>query len=219
MDDLRIAIPKGRNLKPSVELLNYIGIDFRELLTPSRKLLIKGANSNVEAVIVRDADIPTYVEQGAADIGIAGSDQLAEQRKDLYEPVDLKFGYCKMVVAAPKEFLRANQAKEFSHLKIATKFPTITEEYFLKRGIEIEVIKLYGSIELAPLTDLSEQIVDLVSTGETLRENGLVAIEDIMDVTARLVVNRASMRVKAKTIKRIINLIRDAISQMDLAEH
>jgi ATP phosphoribosyltransferase len=155
-------------------------------------------------MIVRATDVPTYVEYGCADLGIVGKDTLLEQEKDLYEPLDLKFGFCRMVVAEPAELSRNDDPAGWTSIRIATKYPNFTEKYFNGKGVQVEIIKLYGSIELAPLVGLSERIVDLVSTGETLKQNGLVEVETIAEITTRLIVNRASLKTKHKRITEII---------------
>jgi ATP phosphoribosyltransferase len=154
---------------------------------------------------VRATDVPTYVEYGCADIGVVGKDTLLEQMKDLYEPLDLNFGYCRLVVAEPKELREQDDPATWSNIRVATKYPNVTEKYFASKGIQVELIKLYGSIELAPLVNLSERIVDLVSTGATLRDNGMVEVETIAEVTTRLIVNRASLKTKHERISKIIN--------------
>jgi ATP phosphoribosyltransferase len=202
---LTIAIPKGRILQDSVELFGKIGIDCQELLGDSRKLIFENSAQRMRYMIVRATDVPTYVEYGCADLGIVGKDTLLEQEKDVYEPLDLKFGYCRMVVAEPAELSRNDDPSGWTSIRIATKYPNFTERYFTARGIQVEVIKLYGSIELAPLVGLSERIVDLVSSGETLRENGLVEVETIAEITTRLIVNRASLKTRHKRITGIID--------------
>ena len=152
--------------------------------------------------------MPTYVEYGAADIGIVGKDVLLEQGKDVYEPVDLKYGYCQIVIAKPEKEKLFEGKEGLSKLRIATKYPNITERYFSQKGAQAEIIKLYGSIEIAPLTGLSDRIVDLISTGRTLKENGLVVVERVAESTARLIVNRASMKIKYKRIKEIIEAVK-----------
>ena len=212
MDQITIAIPKGRNLKPSVEIFKSIGLDVSVIVEDTRKLLAALPEENVKFLVIRDTDIPTYVEYGAADIGVAGRDVLAEQGRDLYEPLDFKFGFCRMVLAEPKELRAGDDPSKWTHIRVATKFPKITENYFKGKGIQVEIIKLYGSIELAPLVGLSERIVDLVSTGRTLKENGLVEVEEIMKVTARLIVNRASLKTKYERVSYIIEELRSIIS-------
>ena len=203
-DWITIAIPKGRILEESVALFGTIGIDCKELLSDSRKLIFENTEQKMRYMIVRATDVPTYVEYGSADLGVVGKDTLMEQDKDLYEPLDLKFGYCRMMVAEPAGLARNDDPSGWSHIRIATKYPHVAESYFAAKGIQVEIIKLYGSIELAPLVGLSERIVDLVSTGETLKQNGLVEVETIAEITTRLIVNRASLKTKHKRITKII---------------
>jgi ATP phosphoribosyltransferase len=203
-DFITIAIPKGRILQESVALFKKIGIDCEELLSDTRKLIFENPVQKMRYMIVRATDVPTYVEYGCADLGIVGKDTLLEQDKDLYEPLDLKFGYCRMMVAEPAELSRDDDPAGWTNIRIATKYPNFTEKYFTRKGVQVEIIKLYGSIELAPLVGLSERIVDLVSTGETLKQNGLVEVETIAEITTRLIVNRASMKTKYQRITEII---------------
>ena len=204
-DFITIAIPKGRILQDSVALFRKIGIDCEELLGDTRKLIFENTAQRMRYMIVRATDVPTYVEYGSADLGIVGKDTLLEQDKDLYEPLDLKFGYCRLMVAEPAELSRTDDPASWSNIRIATKYPNITEKYFGGKGVQVEIIKLYGSIELAPLVGLSERIVDLVSTGETLRQNGLVEVETIAEITTRLIVNRASLKTKHPRLSEIID--------------
>ena len=155
-DFITIAIPKGRILEESVELFGKIGIDCAELLGSSRKLIFENAAQRMRYMIVRATDVPTYVEYGSADLGIVGKDTLMEQGKDLYEPLDLKFGYCRMMVAEPVGLAKEDDPSRWSNIRIATKYPHVTEKYFAAKGVQVEIIKLYGSIELAPLVGLSE---------------------------------------------------------------
>ncbi len=203
-EQITIAIPKGRILQDSVALFKKIGIDCEELLSDTRKLIFENQKQKMRYMIVRATDVPTYVEYGCADLGIVGKDTLLEQRKDLYEPLDLKFGYCRLVVAEPAELSRTDDPSSWTNIRIATKYPNVTEKYFAAKGVQVEIVKLYGSIELAPLVGLSERIVDLVSTGETLRQNGLVEVETIAEITCRLIVNRGSLKTKHKRISRIL---------------
>ena len=206
MNDLiTIAIPKGRILDESVALFGKICIDCAELLGSSRKLIFEDQAARMRYMIVRATDVPTYVEYGCADLGIVGKDTLLEQEKDVYEPLDLKFGYCRLMVAEPAGLARDDDPASWSNIRIATKYPNITEKYFAAKGVQVEIIKLYGSIELAPLVGLSERIVDLVSTGETLRQNGLVEVETIAEITTRLIVNRASLKTKHQRITEIMD--------------
>lgn len=203
-DFVTIAIPKGRILQESVELFGKIGLDCGELLSDTRKLIFENPEQKMRYMIVRATDVPTYVEYGCADLGIVGKDTLLEQEKDVYEPLDLKFGYCRMMVAEPAELSRTDDPSSWTNIRIATKYPNVAEKYFSGKGIQVEIIKLYGSIELAPLVGLSERIVDLVSTGETLRQNGLVEVETIAEITTRLIVNRGSLKTKHRMITEII---------------
>ena len=203
-DFITIAIPKGRILEESVELFRKIGIDCDELLSKSRKLIFENEAQKMRYMIVRATDVPTYVEYGAADLGIVGKDTLMEQDKDVYEPLDLKFGYCRMMVAEPAGLAQVDDPSRWTNIRIATKYPHVAEKYFAAKGIQVEIIQLYGSIELAPLVGLSERILDLVSTGETLKQNGLVEVETIAEITTRLIVNRASLKTKNKRLSEII---------------
>lgn len=203
-DTITFALPKGRIMKDSMELFARIGITCPEMSDDSRKLVFENREDRLRFMAVRATDVPTYVEYGCADIGVVGKDTLLEQDKDLYEPLDLKFGYCRLVVAEPKELQRNDDPANWSNIRVATKYPNITERYFAARGVQVELIKLYGSIELAPLVGLSERIVDLVSTGATLRENGMVEVDTIAEITSRLIVNRASLKTKHQRIRGII---------------
>lgn len=208
-DIISIAVPKGKLMKPSISLLSKIGIKGIGLNGTSRRLIFNDRKNHCRLMMVRAIDVPTYVEHGAADMGIAGKDLILDQGKDVYEPLDLGFGYCKIVVAGPKDSNYTGSG--YSKLKVATKYPNIAEDYFSKKGIPIEIIKLYGSIELAPLTGLADRIVDLSSSGRTLAENNLVVLEVIAESTARLIVNRASIKIKYERITEIINKLRDQI--------
>ncbi len=203
-DWITFALPKGRIMQDSMALFAKIGITCPEMEGESRKLVFENRESKFRFMAVRATDVPTYVEYGCADLGVVGKDTLLEQGKDLYEPLDLKFGYCRMVVAEPVELRRGDDPANWSNIRVATKYPNITERFFAAKGIQVELIKLYGSIELAPLVGLSERIVDLVSTGATLRENGMAEVETIAEITSRLIVNRASLKTKHRRITGII---------------
>lgn len=203
-DYITFALPKGRIMQDSMELFAKIGITCPEMEKGSRKLVFENRESKFRFMAVRATDVPTYVEYGCADLGVVGKDTLLEQGKDLYEPIDLKFGYCRMVVAEPKALRQEDDPANWSNIRVATKYPNVTERFFAAKGIQVELIKLYGSIELAPLVGLSERIVDLVSTGATLRENGMVEVETIAEITSRLIVNRASLKTKHQRITEII---------------
>lgn len=204
-DWITFALPKGRIMQDSMALFGKIGITCPEMEGDSRKLVFENPQGRYRFMAVRATDVPTYVEYGCADIGVVGKDTLLEQNKDLYEPLDLKFGYCRMVVAEPKELLQQDDPASWSNIRVATKYPNITEKFFAAKGIQVELIKLYGSIELAPLVGLSERIVDLVSTGGTLKANGMVEVETIAEITSRLIVNRASLKTKHQRISKILD--------------
>lgn len=207
-EPLTIALPKGRVMKEAICLFNKIGINTKGILDDTRKLLFEDKKNSIRFMVIRAQDVPTYVEYGAADMGIVGKDVLLEQGRDVYEPLDLGIGFCRMVVAEPKELCKQDNPRHWTHIRVATKYPNITLKFFLDKGIQVDIIKLYGSIELAPILGLSERIVDLVSTGETMRKNGLVEVEEIMKITSKLIVNRASLKTKPERVKEIIEGLR-----------
>lgn len=214
MDDvITIALPKGRILKETMGIFKAAGVDASDVTPDDRRLIFENLEQKLRFMILRNQDVPTYVEHGAADMGIAGRDVLREQDKDLYEPLDLGIGACRMVVAEPRVLGESDDPKRWTHLRVATKYPNITLNHFLKKGIQVEIIKLYGSIELAPLLGLSERIVDLVQTGETLRKNGLVEVETMMDVTSKLVCNRASLKTKPRRVKELVDRLARAVAE------
>jgi ATP phosphoribosyltransferase len=204
---LTLALPKGRLLDPALSLLAGVGIeglgaDF------GRRLLLVDAERDLRFILLKPADIPTYVLYGAADLGIVGKDILAEQEPDVYEPLDLGFGFCRLVVAEPRELWERDDPSRWSWVRVATKYPVLTERYFSERGIQVEMIRLDGSIELAPLVGLAERIVDLVQSGDTLRANGLVEVAEITTSTARLIVNRASLKTAHGPVSALVDAIR-----------
>jgi ATP phosphoribosyltransferase len=211
MPALTVALPKGRLLDPALQLLSAMGIQGLEADT--RKLLLADAERDLRFIFLKPADIPTYVQYGAADLGIVGKDILAEQQPDVYEPVDLGFGFCRLVVAEPRELWERDDPAKWSWVRVATKYPTLTERYFSERGIQVEMIRLDGSIELAPLVGLAERIVDLVQSGETLRVNGLVEVAEIMTSTARLIVNRASLKTAHARVSALIAAMRQEVAK------
>lgn len=211
-DVVTLALSKGRLLNPSIALLKKIGISPRGLSANSRKLLFENVKSRVRVLIVRAVDVPTYVEYGATDLGIVGRDILMEQDRDVYEPLDLQIGACRLVVAGPTEAFSANQSPG-SKIRIATKYPRLAEAFFNEKGIAVEIIKLSGAMELAPLVGLADRIVDLITTGKTLRENHLVEEEVITESTAQLVVNRASFKTKTVAIMDLVNRFRKAVEE------
>jgi ATP phosphoribosyltransferase len=205
-ESLTVALSKGRIFDESIALLARAGVQIADSDINSRKLVIPDAQNHFRFFMVKPIDVPTYVEYGVADVGIAGRDVLLESNADVHQPLDLKIGICKMVVAGPKATANQNY-KELSAVRIATKYPRITTEYFTQRGVPLEIISLSGSVELAPLLGLSDRIVDLVSTGRTLAENGLEVIESICDISARLIVNRASYQIKRKGVTELIAML------------
>ena len=208
MQEITIALPKGKLFAPSAELLSKIGWTAEGLSEKSRKLVIANDDLALKFIITKTADVPTYVEYGAADIGIIGKDVIAESGKDVYELLDLGFGRCHLMMAVPKA-RRREKLEDYAHTRVVTKFPHIAEEFFAGRGMQMEYIKLNGSIELGPLIGLSESIVDLVETGTTLRENDLEEIVSILDSTARLIVNRVSFKLKFDRLNEMLNQLRE----------
>jgi len=207
-DTLTIALSKGRIFKDTLPLLAHAGIQPADDPETSRKLILDTNLPEVKLVIIRAADVPTYVEYGAADLGVAGKDVLMEHNGDgLYEPLDLNIARCRMMVAGPREGRTPRR-----RLRIATKYVNTTRRYYAARGEQVEVIKLYGSMELAPLVGLADLIVDLVDTGNTLKANGLVPLEHIADISSRLVVNKASMKMKHARVKAFIQRLAEAVA-------
>jgi ATP phosphoribosyltransferase len=210
---LTLALSRGRILEEAIELFQRAGID----LTPAtsaragRRLIIPLQDQGLRVLIVRDTDVPAYVEHGAADFGIAGRDVLEEQGRDLYEPVDLGIGRCRLSVAEPAD--RPVDEAAHLHLRYATKFPEITRRYLQARGTVAEIIKLYGSIEIAPLVGLADRIVDLVSTGETLRQHHLREVETVMEVSARLCVGRAAAKLAGDRIDDLVRRLDAAVKK------
>jgi ATP phosphoribosyltransferase len=202
---LVIAVAKGRFLKPSLDLLHRAGIRFEEDVEESRKLIFDSPDGECRVIVVKPVDAPTYVEYGAADVGIAGRDVLLESKADVLRPLDLGFGRCKIVLAAPQD--TAEDASEGGLVRVATKYPNVALAYFNGRGVPVEIIPLSGSIELAPLVRLADRIVDLVETGQTLRENGMKVIDVIADSSACLMINRASYQTKKKEIAGMIDTL------------
>lgn len=194
MQKLTIAMPKGRIFEESLVFLQQAGVTVSAELKETRKLIIPVENGNLEFILAKPMDVPTYVEYGVADVGVVGKDVLMEEERDVYELLDLRIGACRMMVAGLPDW----QPKDPP--RVATKYPRIASRYFREQGQQVEVIKLNGSVELAPLIGLADRIVDIVSTGQTLRENGLVELEHICDITTRLIANRASYRMKSEAV-------------------
>ncbi len=211
MDGITIALSKGRIFEETLPLLATAGIEPLENPETSRKLIIPTNRPDVRVVIVRATDAPTYVQYGAADLGVAGKDVLIEHGGDgLYQPIDLKIAKCRMMVAVPAGFDYANAVHQGARLRVATKYIRIAREHFAAKGVHVDLIKLYGSMELAPLAGLADAIVDLVSTGSTLKANNLVAVESVADISSRLIVNQAALKLKRARIAPIL----DAIAQV-----
>jgi ATP phosphoribosyltransferase len=215
---LTIALPKGKLLLDSVRLLSAAGLDCGSVEEDSRKLMFELPGAEAKVIICRPTDIPTYVEYGAADIGFVGKDTLVEQNLDVAELVDLKFGYCRFVVAMPEETKPPKLAdgsydlSTLNHKRAATKFPRVAQLFFSEHGMQVTPIKLHGNIELAPRVGLAEMIVDIVSTGTTLRQNKLVEIAPIMEATTRLIANRVAYRIKYERIQTLAEKIRELVN-------
>ena len=212
-DTLTIALSKGRILEECLPLLASAGITPLEDPGKSRKLILDTTQPQVKLVVIRSADVPTYVQYGAADLGVSGKDVLMEYGGDgLYELLDLRIAACRMMVAEPARLAERDDPHNWTRLRIATKYPMITKRHFAAKGIQTDIIKLYGSMELAPLVGLSDRIVDLVGTGATLKANGLVEVEHIADISARLVANKASMKMKHVALKRLVSQLSAAVA-------
>jgi ATP phosphoribosyltransferase len=214
---LVIALCKGRFLEPSLDLLARAGIHFSEDVASSRKLIFESDDKRHRVFLVKPADVPTYVEYGAADIGIAGRDVLLETRADVLQPLDLKFGYCKIAVAGPRgqtprPLNDGTRGLTPPTIRIATKYPHITMDYYNALSIPVEIIPLSGSIELAPLIGLADRIVDVVETGRTLKENGLEILEVIAETTARLLINRAGYQTKREEVRSLIQALEKVVA-------
>lgn len=205
---LTVALSKGKLLGPTLQRLKRAGYSSVGLSSESRRLVFSCSDGATTLLVVRPSDVPTYVEYGAADVGVVGKDMLLEQDRDVYELLDLKFGGCRIAVAALKG--HESPGSLHSKIRVATKYPNITERHFNRKGMLVEIIKLYGSIELAPVVGLADRIVDLVSSGKTLKANQLVEVEVIAHSTARLIVNRASLKMKHKPLTDLIERLRDA---------
>ena len=211
MASISIALSKGRIFDETAPLLARVGIQPRDNPETSRKLVIPTNRRDLQLVVVRAADTPTYVQHGGADLGIAGRDVLAEHGGEgLYQPVDLRIAACRMMVAVRKGFDYEAVVRQGARLRVATKYVNIARAHFAAKGVHIDLIRLYGSMELAPLVGLADAIVDLVSTGKTLKVNGLVAVEEIMPVSARLIVNQAALKTKRAELQPLIEAFAEA---------
>jgi len=207
-DRIAIAVPKGRLFPAALSLFARIGIAEVETLADTRRLTFDDTGRGLRFLALKPVDIPVYVEHGAADLGIVGKDLLLEQGRDVYEPLDLGFGACRLVVAEPAWLRLTDDPAAWSSLRVATKYPRLTERHFSQKGIQVEIVPLAGSIELAPAMGLAERIVDLVDSGRTLRANGLVEVEEILQSSARLIVNRASLKTRYRAIQTLIESLR-----------
>ena len=213
MDEyITIALPKGKLFDKAVNMLAKVGYSAENVVEDSRKLVISNDETKVRFIIAKTVDVPTYVEYGAADIGIIGKDVLNEQGKDVVELLDLDFGRCRLMMAVPEDTRRANLT-DYAHTRAATKYPNCAKRYFDKLGIQVELIKLNGSIELGPIVGLSESIVDIVETGTTLRENKLVEIDSLFTATARLIANRASFKLKFARLHKLVEDLRVVVAE------
>ena len=208
---LTIALPKGKLFSLSAELLEKVGYTAEGLSDKSRKLVITNEEKKIRFIITKTADVPTYVEYGAADLGVIGKDVLAESGKDVYELLDLDFGKCHVMMAVPRQEKR-ERLTDYAQTRVATKFPHIAQEFFTRHGMQMEYIKLNGSIELGPIVGLSESIVDIVETGTTLKENDLEEIAYIMDATARLIANRVSFKLKFGRINSLVEELKKVMA-------
>jgi len=209
---ITLALSKGRIFDETLPLLKAAGIEVSEDPEKSRKLIIGTNRADVRVVLVRASDVPTYVQYGGADLGVTGKDTLIEHGgSGLYQPLDLQIAKCRMSVATRADFDYANAVKQGSRIRVATKYTLTARQHFADKGVHVDVIKLYGSMELAPLTGLADAIVDLVSSGNTLKANHLVEVEEIMKISARLVVNQAALKLKREPIRAIIDAFASAI--------
>ena len=212
---LTLALSKGRIFDETLPLLEAAGIHVTEDPEKSRKLILPTSDPQLRVVIVRASDVPTYVQYGAADFGVAGKDVLLEHGGEgLYQPVDLQIAKCRMSVAVQAGFDYASAVRQGARLRVATKYVQVAREHFAAKGVHVDLIKLYGSMELGPLVGLSDAIVDLVSTGSTLRANHLVEVEQIMEISSRLVVNQAALKLKREKLQPIV----DAFAKASLRE-
>ena len=212
MDYLTIALPKGKLFARSVELLAKVGYNAENVMEDSRKLVISNTETKVRFIITKTVDLPTYVEYGAADIGIIGKDVLLEEDKDVYELLDLKYGKCRLMLAVPEE-KRRPKLTDYAHLRVATKYQNSARKYFDKLGIQTEIIKLNGSIELAPIVGLSELIVDIVETGTTLKENKLAEIDVVYHASARLIANKVSFKLKFERLNKLVQDLKRVLEE------
>lgn len=209
---LTFALSKGRIFDETLPLLKRAGIEVTDDAETSRKLILATNRADVRVVLVRASDVPTYVQYGGADLGVAGADVLMECEGDgLYRPLDLRIARCRMSVATRSDFDYASAVKQGSRIRVATKYTVTARQFFADKGVHVDLIKLYGSMELAPLTGLADAIVDLVSSGNTLKANGLIEVEKIADISSRLVVNQAALKLKREAVRPVIDALEKAV--------
>jgi len=204
---ITLALSKGRILKEELTLLRKAGYDLSDILRDERKLFFEFPTFNINIILLKPFDVPIYVEKGAADLGMVGLDVIYEEDRDVLRLLDLRMGSCRIVVAQPRKKTAFTSEK----IRIGTKFPKISKDFYDKKGINVEIIKLYGSIELAPLKGLSDYIVDIVSSGETLRKNGLCEVEDVLEVSSYLIGNRISFKTKFKEMREFIEKLKESV--------
>lgn len=207
MGQITLALAKGRTAKDSIKLLEKAGFHFPDFHEKSRKLVFYSEDEKIKMIYVKAVDVTTYVEQGAADVGIVGKDNILEAEADVYELLDLKIGLCKFSIAS----LNKTEIEKGSAVKVASKYPNVTRNYFKKIGVPVEIIKLNGSVELAPIIGLADYILDIVETGNTIRENGLTIITDVDEISTRLIVNKASFATKTKEIRHLIERLKNVL--------
>ncbi|MDD5330638.1 MAG: ATP phosphoribosyltransferase [Sulfuricella sp.] len=216
MTGITIALSKGRIFEETAPLLKAAGIVPLDDPETSRKLILDTNRPDIRLIIVRASDVPTYVQYGAADLGIAGKDVLNEHGgAGLYQPLDLRIARCRMMVAVPAGFDYENAVRQGARLRVATKYLETAREHFAQKGVHVDLIKLYGSMELAPLVGLADAIVDLVSSGGTLKANNLVAVEEIMQISSRLVVNQAALKLKRAGIQPILDTFAETVAKAE----
>jgi ATP phosphoribosyltransferase len=209
---LTLALSKGRIFDETLPLLKRAGIEVTDDPETSRKLILATNRADIRVVLVRASDVPTYVQYGGADFGVAGADILMESEGDgLYRPLDLRIARCRMSVATRSDFDYASAVKQGSRIRVATKYTATSRQFFADKGVHVDLIKLYGSMELAPLTGLADAIVDLVSSGNTLKANGLIEVEKIADISSRLVVNQAALKLKREAMRPVIDALEKAV--------
>jgi len=207
---LTLALPKGRLLDPGLDLLRELGVGGVD--QASRRLIFDDAGAGLRLLFLKPADVPAYVTYGVAQLGIVGKDILLEQEPDVYEPLDLGFGFCRLVVAEPRELRERDDPAKWSWVRVATKYPRLAEQYFSDRGVQVELVRLDGSVELAPLVGLVDAIVDVTQTGRTLRENRLRVVAEVDRSTARLIANQASLKTRTQSVQQLVTRIREAVA-------